>query len=218
MKKVIWSKFNKITKPYLNQPNDKVGHFSKPNKDSIIIISAPHGVSQNRLGKLKVAEIGSAKFALELNSRLNANLIIKTKNMFDDANFEENCAYRKEIDKMLLNNPKIKYLFDFHGLAQNRDCDINLGVNLGYNIKYDVEFYEKLLKDLLDANFKVSIDQPFSAKSKTIAGCFANKYNIFSIQVEINCSITNLTYNHEKLNLLIYIFEKNLTALNKGQL
>ena len=61
------------------------------NKDHAIIsginnflISAPHGVSQVRLGKLKHSEIGSLTTALQLQKDNDCYLIAKTKNNSDD--------------------------------------------------------------------------------------------------------------------------------------
>ena len=45
-----------------------------------ILISAPHGVSQIRLGKYKGREIGSLATALYLHKQTGCYLIAKTKN------------------------------------------------------------------------------------------------------------------------------------------
>ena len=110
------------------------------NKDHIlligtgnILISAPHGVSQVRLGKYKHSEIGSLTTALYLQNECNYPLIAKTKNNNDDANFDINSKYKDSIKKLIQEN-NIKYLIDLHGLASHRDCDINLGTHIGKNI------------------------------------------------------------------------------------
>ena len=64
-----------------NANND---HVFLEGKNSIVL-SAPHGVSQVRLGKYKCSEIGSLATAIYLKSNTNCNLIAKTKNNFDDA-------------------------------------------------------------------------------------------------------------------------------------
>ena len=76
------------------------------NKDHVVILgntsvllSAPHGVSQVRLGKQKVAEIGTIPFSLELQKRTSAHLIAKTKNSFDDANFDETSKFKRRYRK-----------------------------------------------------------------------------------------------------------------------
>ena len=128
--------------------------------------------------------------------------MIKTKNNDDDANFVEECPYRNTIAKAI-KNQHIKYLIDFHGLAKKRECDINLGINFGQNIAKDEKWFSSLKNALDSTGFNVSIDNPFCAGQKTIAGYFAKNFNIWTIQIEINCSITNEPKNIEKYNLLI---------------
>ena len=84
-------------------------------KNSPLLISLPHAVSQIRLGKLKVAEIGSFYVGYILAEELCANLIVKTKNNNDDANFDEVSPYREKI-KQLISNCGVRYLLDIHGM------------------------------------------------------------------------------------------------------
>ena len=74
------------------------------NKDNFVInghnnilLSAPHGVSQVRLGKPKHSEIGSLTTALFLQKHTDCFLIAKTKNNCDDANFDEKSKYKDNI-------------------------------------------------------------------------------------------------------------------------
>ncbi len=174
--------------------------------DKNILISAPHGVSQVRLGKYKHCEIGSLATALYLQSETNCHLIAKTKNNNDDANFDENSKYKDSIKK-LIQEKNIQYLIDIHGLAANRDCDINLGTHIGKNIKNNLDLFNKLNNLLINNGFNVSIDQPFMAGKQTISGSINNEFNIWTLQVEINCAITNKKENFER-------YKKLLTILN----
>ena len=167
-----------------------------------VLISVPHGVSQTRLGKLKVAEIGTIPLGYIVAKNTNSNIIIKTKNNFDDANFDENCNYKKRISK-IIKSRNIKYIIDFHGLAKHRPMDINLGINLGRTIETDVNLFESLNNCLIKQKFIVSIDQPFASLYNTVSAYFSRKYNVWTIQVEVNSAITNISTNIEKFNLLI---------------
>ena len=202
MKKIVnlsFKELNDIRKDLLAEHNDD--HFYLKTNSSILI-SAPHGVSQVRLGKLKVAEIGTIPIAVLIAKHTNANLIVKTCNNDDDANFVTTCNYRQTIAKAI-ENQKIKYLIDFHGLAKRRPCDINLGINFGQNIARNEKLYKSLKNALENSGFNVYIDEPFCAGPQTIAGFFAKNYNIWTIQIEVNCAITNQPNNIEKFNLLI---------------
>ncbi len=199
MKKLSFYKFYKTRKDILNK-NQK--DFLCDLGSNKILISAPHGVSQVRLGKLKVAEMGTIPITYFVAKNTDSNMILKTQNLNDDANFDSKSTYRDKISS-LIENGKCKFLFDIHGMAKSRDCDINLGINFGQNVKNNIALFNKLVENLEKAKFSVSIDQPFCAGCQTISGYFAKTNNIWTIQVEINCSITNEPKNIEKCNLLI---------------
>ena len=191
------------------------------NKDHAIIsginnflISAPHGVSQVRLGKLKHSEIGSLTTALQLQKDNDCYLIAKTKNNYDDANFDEVSKYKNSI-KNLIKNKDIKYLIDIHGLASSRECDINLGTHLGKNIKSNIDVFNNLQQSLQNAGFKVAIDQPFMAGSRTISGSINNEFNIWTIQIEINSSITNKKENFNRFKILLQTLNNWLQNIKK---
>ena len=138
----------------------------------------------------------------------------KTQNNNDDANFDERSAYRDKIEQYI-SAVGVKYIIDIHGMKKSRDCDINLGVNFGNNIKTDVDLYDKLLKELQKSGFKVGIDEPFKASSRTIAGYFAAENNVWTIQVEINCGLTNESKNNQKVNALLDVFYKVFKHIGK---
>jgi len=197
-------------KSFINKHKDEDHHIIVGKNN--ILISAPHGVSQVRLGRPKHSEIGSLATALFLQKETNSYLIAKTKNNYDDANFDEVSSYKTSIENLIKSN-NIKYLIDFHGLAAERDLDVNLGINLGQNIKSN----EKIFNDLynkLKKNFVTLIDKPFKAGSRTIAGGIANKYpNVWTIQIEINCKITNDYKYFKKYTMLLNILKDWINTL-----
>ena len=170
---------------------------------SPVLISAPHGISQVRLGKLKVPEIGSLATALFLKSNTNSHLIAKTKNNNDDANFDEESSYKSQAIK-IIKSKNIRFVLDIHGLAAHRDCDINLGTHLGNNIASNKRAYVALAKLLEDAGFVVSVDQPFMAAACTISSSIKKVFpEVWTIQIEVNCKISNRKENFEKYKKLL---------------
>jgi len=170
-----------------------------------IVLSAPHAVSQVRLGRPKVAEIGTLSTALYLQKTHACHLIAKTKNNFDDANFDLQSKYKDDLVKLIKNND-IKYVIDLHGLAAKRDCDVNLGTHLGENISVYKDAFDTLYTALVDNNFITTIDQPFMGGKQTIAGSMKSKFpRIWTIQIEVNCAITNRKENFKKYKLLLKI-------------
>ena len=194
------------------QENAKRDHVVL-NGEKNVLISAPHGVSQVRLGMLKFKEIGSLTTALYLQKSTNCFLIAKTKNNNDDANFDEHSNYRKELNRLVKKN-NFKYLIDIHGLARSRECDVNLGINLGKNIETNLHIFETLKTMLENSGFIVSVDNPFRAGSRTIAGGTKAKFpKTWTIQIEINSSITNYVENFEKYKKLLIVFKNWINSL-----
>ena len=204
MENLTFNKFNSLRKTFLKNNSNKDHIILKGSNN--ILISAPHGVSQVRLGKYKVQEIGSLSTALCLHHQTNCFLIAKTQCNNDDANFDDESSYKNSIIN-LIKRYNIKYILDFHGLASHLNCDINLGIHLGDNIKNNIQLFNKLNESLSNDCFKVSIDQPFMACSKTICSSMVKQFNdIWAIQIEINCGITNkkenFTLNYKLMQIL----------------
>ena len=183
--------------------------------DNNILISAPHGVFQTRLGKKKVCEPGSLTTALYLSKKTHTYFIAKTKNNCDDANFDKKSPYKNEI-KRLIKHCGVKYVLDFHGLAKKREMDINLGTDYGKNTMCNKVALDKLVGALNDNGFNVQIDIPFRGGGNTISG-FSHLMgkDVFSIQIEINCGITNEYKNRKKFFCLLDVLENWIESLAK---
>ncbi len=201
MRKVSLISLHQTRKDFIEKHKHKDHTYISGNNN--ILISCPHGVSQLRLGKLKQSEIGSLATALFLKNNSKCHLIAKTKNNNDDANFDKESLYKNTI-RNIIQKHNIKYLIDFHGLAAFRECDINLGTHLGRNIEADLQTFENLCNQFKKNGFSVSIDQPFMAGGNTISGSMKNEFeNLWTIQIEINCKITNKKENIENFNALL---------------
>lgn len=205
MEHLNFKNLTKIRKSFLlKHEND---HFVYELGEHNILFSMPHAVNHVRLGKLKYAEPGTVALGLILARNLNANYIIRTKNVGDDPNFDEVSEYREKI-KYLLSVKGIKYLIDIHGLKKSRECDINLGIHLGQNIKTDVNLYERLETSLKQAGFNVVTDNPFMGGANTISGYFSQCFNIWTIQLEVNSKITNESKYINQLKCLIDVITR----------
>ena len=200
------SKLTDSRKSFLCQ-NSNVDHVVVNYPNSNFVLSAPHGVSQIRLGKHKSKEIGSIATALFLQNACKCSLIAKTKTNNDDANFDETSSYKDDLAKLIKKN-KINYLIDIHGLSAKREIDINLGIHLGHHIKGNEVDFDRLCSALTQNGFLVAIDKPFMAGGTTICNSIKKKFkNIFALQLEINSRITNKRQNRhiyaKLLNILI---------------
>ncbi len=198
----------------LIKDNENNDHVIIPGNNNIMI-SSPHGVSQVRLGRLKYKEIGSLATALYLHRQTGCHFIAKTRNNNDDANFDLDCSYRKDLKKYIKDN-NIKYLIDFHGLSPQRDIDVNLGIHLGKNIETNESLMQSLYNEISMQGFKCTIDQPFMAGARTVSGNMKKEFpNMWTIQIEINCGITNQPTNStrfEKLLSVVYNWIKSIES------
>ena len=180
-----------------------------------VLVSAPHGVSQIRLGRKKACEVGSLTTALFLKNNTNCFLIAKTRNNFDDANFDKVSPYKDDLIKCIKEN-NIKFLIDIHGLAEKRGIDINFGTNLGFNVSANEKAFNELYNKFKENGFVVSIDQPFMGGGNAISS-YAKKQikDLFTLQIEINCGITNKKENFERYKVVLSILKNWIENLNK---
>ncbi len=182
----------------------KEDHIVLPGNNKVVL-SAPHGVSQVRLGRHKGKEIGSVNMVLAVQQLTHSFAILKTCNNHDDANFDEYSPYKNALNE-IVEKEKIQYVIDFHGLASKRPIDVNLGVNLGHNIDTNPSLIDPLIQQLTKHGFIVSIDQPFVGGGNTIAGSVKRRYpGVWAMQVEVNCAITNQRKNAKRFEQLVDI-------------
>ena len=86
---------------------------------------------------------------------------------------------------------------------------------MGQNIKNDIQLFNCLYNHLTDNGFKVSIDQPFMGGRRTISGSMINEFeNLWTIQIEINCAITNRKENFDLNNKLLNILVDWIKLIN----
>ena len=198
-----WNSIHKKRESFIEN-NKSLDHIVRPGNNNILL-SAPHGVPQTRIGKLKYSEPGSLATVLYIKDNTECYMIAKTKNNNDDANFDEVSEYKDSI-RELIKKKNIKYIVDFHGLAESRGCDVNLGIHLGKNIRNDEPTFDKLYKKLVDEFFIVFIDRPFMGGINTISGVIADEFeDVWTIQIEINCKITNKKENYKRYKQLLNI-------------
>ena len=192
MKKITFEKLVVERDSFLND-NANLDHVVITGNNNVLI-SAPHGVEQTRNGKSKVYEPGSVTTGLYLQKQTGSFFIAKT-------------SYKDSI-KDLIRADKIKYIIDLHGLAETRECEINLGISGGKNVSNNIELFNDLNNSLITSGFNVFIDEPFSGGDKTISGSLKNEfYDIWSIQIEIRCDITNKKENFEHYKTLLKVLE-----------
>lgn len=182
-----------------------------------IILSAPHSVIHKRIDSIRPSETRTGILVKTIAHKCNTYGIYKIKNEDNDANWDENCEYKKYLGE-LIKNEKIKALIDIHGMAHHRIQDICIGINGGKNIQNNYKILNIIIEIFNSYGFeKVTVDIPFSASYKNcVSNYIAKKYNIPSFQIEINLKYRSSKYpEYEKYKELYEALQKIVESLDK---
>ncbi|WP_102345386.1 hypothetical protein [Bacillus sp. Marseille-P3661] len=169
-----------------------------------IMLSAPHSVPQLRKGKPKMGEFLTGVLVQLIHQQTNCFAAYKTKNMQDDANFDESNPYKDALVHCI-QNEQINFLIDVHIMSSKRPASIEIGTGKGKNIAKGDLSIEELTKVFQQYDIQpVIVDQLFTAGNpNTVSSTVARLCGISCIQIEINWELLNLE-NGEKnfLNVL----------------
>lgn len=174
-----------------------------------LIISCPHAVQQTREGKIKAADFNTGPLGFALNY-LGCTVLIRTKNIQDDPNYDEKSIYKDFLSDYIRKN-NIKFLLDLHGMSPKRSIVFSLGTSYGKLTssinQTTTEFCKLAYKFGID---KVRIDYPFSSINKnTVSSTIKRLNDIETLQLEINSQLfreENLKI--DLLNILINFLHK----------
>ncbi len=157
-----------------------------------VMISAPHSVSQTRNNQVKYAEPQTGALAKALHDELHCPVIYKRKNCGDDANYDENCAYKQALCAYIKKN-NIALLLDLHQLAPTRTVKINIGTGKYKNV-FNKQFVDMAVQAFEKQNVgKIAIDKPFGASYPfTVSSYVSSVCNISCLQIEINSNAVRL--------------------------
>ncbi|MCC3869602.1 hypothetical protein [Terrisporobacter mayombei] len=173
-----------------------------------ILISAPHTVKQWRNEKCKKADIYTGALAKTLHRSTGAHVIYKAR-----TNGDENCTtreteYRKKI-KEIVKKKGIKLIIDLHGIASDKDSDIDIGTGNSSNINLlGQDYILSLIESSLGKN-NYTVNKYFTGgKTYTISTYCASKLGVPTLQLEINkkyrsSNSKNFSYMANKLTAMI---------------
>lgn len=189
--------------------------FAFENKNSKIIISAPHAISQTREGQLKPKDMGSGELALKVATENDLTYIIKAKNngnsqLGDDANYYD-CQYKEQLVKVVKNDD---ILFDIHSLKTSRPEELLICTNNMQNILYDTELLNFVINCFKKHDINVCVDTLYFAKEKTVCGYINKKCNIKAFQFEFNSKLINPILKSNKINQISSAFNEIINYIN----
>lgn len=151
-----------------------------------ILISAPHSVSQWREGEVKLGEYRTGVIAMAMAASTGCSIAYKTKNLKDDANFDDPCAYKTDLLKFIQQHP-IQMVIDLHISMPERDYDIDIGTGRGENILMRTDLLDCMYACLSQSYSQVKIDDTFTASYPfTVSSTIGRLAGIPAFQLEIN--------------------------------
>ena len=173
--------------------------YIKINGSGNIILSAPHCVLHKRKKSIRPRETKTGVLVKTLAKKCDVYGIYKTKNEYNDANWDRFCEYKKEVTQ-IIKKDKIKTLIDIHGMAGWREEDICIGTNFGKNIYGNKKTVKEMVAIFNKYGFeKVTVDRPFSATHPyCVSAYIAKKCKIPTFQIEINLRYRTNTYEEFK--------------------
>ena len=194
---------------YASGPNYTIINGNIP-----ILLSAPHAVRSFKSGKAKGSDALTGSIVEYLCSRTGAFGIIRTFNLNDEPNSENNghgLEYKKAIIN-LVNTKDIGGFIDIHGCKETHPFDFDIGTNNGLNLNGTPEYLDIILKRL-SAIGKAVVDKEFKASLDTnICNYIGRRTNLPALQIEIN---SRMRKNTKNLLELLGCFDRIIKELSK---
>ncbi|MFR1565456.1 MAG: hypothetical protein ACLSUT_03345 [Christensenellales bacterium] len=155
-----------------------------------VMLSAPHSVTQTRLGKIKIAEKMTGVLALLVRDATGCPVIFKTKNAGDDAGFDRDSDYKRAAEKYVEENG-IRLLLDLHQLSDKRKYAVDIGTGRGNNVLSG--FYTEAAVKAFESKgiAPIGVDALFPAvkKDRTVSAFVAARQPCSCLQLELNSGI-----------------------------
>jgi len=176
-----------------------------------VLLSAPHSSEQTREGKIKSSESRTASIVQYIHEKEACFGAFKTMNFNDDANYDKESYYKNELIKLIQDN-KLKLLYDLHIMAPEREHCVDIGTGLGRNILFRNDLLEILRNNF---NFysvdRVKVDYMFDALyENTVSSTISKKCGIPCFQIEINWNLLDEKSPDNKLTPIIKVICKSM--------
>ncbi len=151
-----------------------------------VLLSAPHAVRHYRQKKIKISDEFTGSIVYLLNKLTGCQALAVTKFYGGDPNVDNPCIYKERIAE-ICSREKVKLLLDIHGVARQREFDVDLGTDSGKTLLGKARIVERL--ELNFKNFglsRISNDYFAASGSNTISNYVARELRIPAIQIELN--------------------------------
>lgn len=183
-----------------------------------VMVSAPHSVTQMRLGKEKQGEFRTGVISQVLHEATGCHCAFKTRNDRDDANFDEQNPYKEALIHHI-KHTDIDYLLDLHIMSPEREHLVDIGTAKGRNISHDNSLVQDLIGFFKNNGIeKVEVDKKFTAGYKhTVSSTISRECGIPAIQIELNWRLLDAEDGIASFNRVIDILIEAIKRLSRQE-
>ncbi len=151
-----------------------------------VLVSAPHSVRHYRDKKIRMSDEFTGSIVYLLNKLTGCQAMAVSKFYGGDPNKDNPCIYKERVAE-ICQREKVKLVLDIHGVAREREFDVDLGTNQGKNLLSTDRILE-----ILKHNFqifglsKISYDTFAASEPNIVTNYVDRELKIPAVQIEIN--------------------------------
>ncbi len=188
---------------YGNENNADI--FKYKNRNSSLILTAPHSTRSFCNKKEKCADLYTGALVQYLGEQNNVSTIIRTKFT----------PYKALIsDWIIQNNTHEHYFLDIHGFNQNIEYDICLGIGNFEEVNYP--YLQQIIQITQKYNLRSVVNHPDYCGLKGLTGRYQKVFNLPNvIQIEIRKELRDFFNHYDKVKNITIPFLTDVINLYK---
>lgn len=181
-----------------------------------VLVTAPHSVTQVRLGKEKWAEPHTGALALLLHRQCGCAALYKLRNDNDDANYDARSPFRDAMVHFVCQRP-VRFVLDLHQLSPRREEMLNLGTGRGANIHGRWDMVEHMQDVFVRHGLPAAhIDAPYDATwPHSVCVTAAETCGIPAFMLEMNTRLLMPEYREYSFGTVFAALSEIIQILDK---
>lgn len=192
---------------YDGQPSARV-EVAEGSTRPWLILTAPHAVNHWRDGKLKVADRGTGGLVRILSANLGCVGVITAEQTYSDAAYDEEHEFKDMLRRF---EAEAAVLIDFHGMADQRDVDVEIGLGLS-----PTDSSEKLARhiasNLEEARLQIAYNEVYVSPNPGSITNWALARNVAATQLELAARVRPPVGSEEACAVLLETLEDTLAV------
>lgn len=167
---------------YLGASSNSAVSVLNPTDRPEVLVTAPHGVVHVRDNQDKMPDLGTGSFAELVAKASGCAAVITARGGLPDAAWYDDHPLKTQIRSL---DPRPSVLIDFHGMSDQRNLDIELGLGICAN-RQSLNLADYFQSQLLEAGLAVAVHEKYLAPQPTMLCNWARTIGIpATLQVEL---------------------------------